>query len=198
MKLKLLTAAVLLCSASLCNVQAQSLSSILSKAKSVISSLTGTSSNSLTGTWVYEGADINFSSDNILAKAGGTLASSKIESQINNILKKYGLAPSNLTLTFADDSTYTGTLKANSAKSMKGTYTYADNKLTLTPSLSKKSISTTAKVGSSLELTCNADKLLSLIQGLSSVSSASTTLSTLSSLAKNYTGMQIGLKFKKQ
>ena len=198
MLLKLISATFIFCSVSFCNLQAQSLSDILAKAKSAISSITGSSTDKITGTWIYESADIKFTSDNLLAQAGGKLASSKIESQINSILEKQGIAPNDLTLTFSDDSTYTCTFKKDSQKTAKGTYLFKDDQLTFTPALSKKAITTTANLGSSLEITCNADKILTLVQGLSTLQTNSSAISTIATMAKNYSGMQIGLKFKKK
>ena len=175
------------------------LSNILSKIQSAISSVTGSSSSSLEGTWVYSGAEIEFTSDNILSQVGGKVASNKIEKSINNALTKYGIAPNKLSFTFSKDSTYTA---AYSSRSTQGTYVYTDKKLTLKPSTySGRTITANASVGSTLTLTCNADKMLSLIQAIGSkVSSTSqnSTLSIISSLAKNYKGMQIGLKFTKK
>ena len=78
MKLKTIIAVVVLCSFVSGNIQAQSLSDILGKAKSAISTITGAESNNVTGTWVYESTKVNFTSDNLLAQAGSKLVSSKI------------------------------------------------------------------------------------------------------------------------
>ena len=179
-------------------MQAQSLSDILGKAKSAISTITGAESNNVTGTWVYESTKLNFTSDNLLAQAGSKLVSSKIEDQINSILNKYGLTPQNLTLAFADDGNYTCSFTGDSAKVTKGKYSFKDGKLVLTPSVLKKDISINAKSGNALDLTCNVDKLLTLVQGLSSLKTENSTIKTISEIAKNYDGMQIGLTFKKK
>ena len=198
MKLKTIIAVVVLCSFVSGNMQAQSLSDILGKAKSAISTITGAESNNVTGTWVYESTKVNFTSDNLLAQAGSKLVSSKIEDQINSILNKYGLTPQNLTLAFAEDGNYTCSFTGDSAKITKGKYSFKDGKLVLTPSVLKKDISINAKSGNALDLTCNDDKLLTLVQGLSSLKTENSTIKTISEIAKNYDGMQIGLTFKKK
>ncbi len=199
MKLKLTLIAALFAIGSVNTASAQDLSSIFSKVKSAISSITGSSSSSLEGTWVYSGADIEFTSDNILAQAGGKLTSAKIEKSINNALNKYGIAPNKLSFTFDKDSTYSC---AYSSRTTQGTYVYKDGKLTIKPSTySGKTITTNASAGSTLTLTCDADKVLSLAQMIGSKvagQSQNSTLSILSQLSKNYKGMKVGLKFKKK
>lgn len=199
MKLKLALIAAIFAFGTTTSVSAQNISSIFSKIKSAISTVTGTDSNSIEGTWTYSGADIEFTSDNVLSQVGGKVASSTIESKINSALQKYGIAPNKLSLTFGSDSSYTA---AYSSRSTSGTYTFANSKLTLKPSTySGKTITTNATAGTTLKLTCDADKLLTLIQMIGSkVSSASSnsTISILSTLSKNYKGMKVGLKFKKK
>ena len=198
MKLKFLVASVLVAFGTANTASAQ-ISSIFSKIKSAISETLGTSSNNIEGTWVYSGADVEFTSDNILAQAGGKLTSAKIEKSINNALNKYGIAPNKLSLTFGKDSTYTC---AYSSRTTQGTYTFTDGKLCLKPSqYSGRKITTNAKGGSTLKLTCDADKVLSLAQMISSKVASqgqNSTLSIISQLAKNYKGMKVGLKFNKK
>ena len=95
MKLKLIIAAAVMAFGTINTASAQ-ISNIFSKIKSAVSETLGTSSNNIEGTWVYSGADVEFTSDNILAQAGGKLTSSKIEKSINNALNKYGIAPDKL------------------------------------------------------------------------------------------------------
>lgn len=198
MKLKLIIAAAVMAFGTINTASAQ-ISNIFSKIKSAVSETLDTSSNNIEGTWVYSGADVEFTSDNILAQAGGKLTSSKIEKSINNALNKYGIAPDKLSLTFDKDSTYTCTYSTHKTQ---GTYTFKDGKLCLKPSqYSGRTITTNATGGSSLKLTCDADKMLSLAQMISSKVASqgqSSTLSIISQLAKNYKGMKVGLKFKKK
>ena len=185
MKLKLIIAAAVMAFGTVNTASAQ-ISNIFSKIKSAVSETLGTSSNNIEGTWVYSGADVEFTS-------------SKIEKSINNALNKYGISPDKLSLTFDKDSTYTCTYSTHKTQ---GTYTFKDGKLCLKPSqYSGRTITTNATGGSSLKLTCDADKVLSLAQMISSKVASqgqSSTLSIISQLAKNYKGMKVGLKFKKK
>lgn len=181
------------------NVYAQDVSSIFSKVKSAISNISRDNAGKLEGTWIYSGADIEFSSDNILAQAGGKLTSAKIEKSINSTLNKYGIAPNKLSLTFGKDSTYTGLYSNHTTK---GTYLYSKGKLILKPSAySGKTITTNAAAGNTLKITCDANKVLSLAQMIGSKVAGQTqnsTLAIISQLSKNYKGMKVGLKFKKK
>lgn len=201
MKKKTFALAVALAFCTTTSISAQSsITSILSKVKSA---LTGTSESnkkgSIEGTWVYSGADIEFSSDNLLAQAGGKLTSDKIENTINNALTKYGIAPNKLSLTFGKDSTYTG---AYSTHSTKGSYLYNNGKLTIKPfAYSGKTITTDVSAGNTLTLSCDASKVLTLAQMICNkvaTQEQNTTLTMISQLAKNYKGMKVGLKFKKK
>lgn len=111
---------------------------------------------------------------------------------------KYGLTPSKLTITFASDSTYTCSFKGDSTKVTSGTYSFSDGKLVLIPTLMKEEITLSAKVSSELEINFNANKLLTLLQGISSLKTENSTIATVGKLLENYSGLQIGLKFKKK
>lgn len=200
MKTKTLAMAAALAFCTAAPIHAQSITSILSKVKSAITGTTDSSTkNNIEGTWVYSGADIEFTSDNLLAQAGGKLTSNKIEKTINNALTKYGIAPDKLSLTFGKDSTYTG---AYSTHSTKGSYLCNNGKLTIKPSAySGKTITTDVTTGNTLSLTCDASKVLTLAQMLCNkvaTQEQNSTLSVISQLAKNYKGMKVGLKFKKK
>lgn len=199
MKARIFIMTVALAAGSIGSVNAQ-ISNVLSSIKSTAEEiLSGTSSNSIEGTWVYSGADVEFSSDNLLAQAGGKIASSKVESEINSLLNKYGISPNKLSLTFSKDGKYTGSYSSHTTE---GSYTYADGNLTFKPSnFSDKSITASASAGNTLQITCDADKMLTLAQALGNAAEKATnnsTLSLINKLAKNYTGMKVGLKFKKK
>lgn len=198
MRLKIFLAAALVAIGSMNTASAQ-ISGILSKIKSAVSESVDTREGDIRGTWVYSGADVEFTSDNILAQAGGKLTSAKIEKNINNALNKYGIAPNKLSITFDKDDTYTC---AYSSHKTQGTYTFGKEKLCIKPSqYSGRTITVNAKGGSMLKLTCDADKVLSFAQMVSSKmanNGQSSTLSIISQLAKNYKGLKVGLKFKKK
>ncbi|MDO4164849.1 MAG: DUF4923 family protein [Bacteroides sp.] len=191
---QLLVAALLLVSA---NTQAQSLKSLLSGVEKAVSTVTGTStSSSMTGTWSYTGSALEFESDNLLTKAGGSVAASTVESKLDEQLTKIGITEGKLSFTFNTDSTFTAT--ANS-KNISGTYSYSSSTEKVKLKFAKV-VSVSADVNlssSSMDLLFDADKLLTVLTYLSSKSSNST-LQTISSLAESYDGMLVGFSLSKQ
>ena len=105
------------------NSQAQSLKDLFNKEniEKVVNSVTGKSTASMEGTWVYTGSAIEFESDNLLQKAGGSVAANAAENKLNEQLAKVGITAGQMSFTFNADSTFTAKV---GAKSLKGTYSY--------------------------------------------------------------------------
>ncbi len=179
-----------------CHAQSDLLNSLKEKVSSAVSSITGTSSISLEGTWNYTGSAVQLESDNVVASLGGSVATSSIESKLDEQLEKVGITEGQMSYTFSSDSTFTA---KTGSKSSSGTYSYNASSKTLTLKFSKIiSLKATLNYSSSsIDLLFDADKLLKLITLLSSKSSNST-LSTISSLSENYDGMLMGFALKKE
>lgn len=190
----LLVAALLMAS----NVRAQSLKDLFNKEniEKVVNSVTGKSTASLEGTWVYSGAAIEFESGNLLQKAGGSVAATAAEKKLNEQLAKVGLKEGQMSFTFNADSTFTTKV---GARSMKGTYSYDASTQKVNLKFAKL-IGLNAKANctsTNLDLLFTSDKLLKLITFLSTKSSNST-LKTIGSLANSYDGMMLGFSLKKE
>ena len=198
----------MLVSASAAN--AQVLGNILSKVSnktsgntsvvgSVIDNIIGTSkvsASSLVGTWNYTQPAVAFESESALNNIGGAAASSKIESSLSGALAKVGITPGQFAITFAKDGTFTTKLKN---KTIKGVYTVKDATITFAKSANAKTkINANVKLGTTLQITFKADKLLEFAQQFGAVaSSANAQLATAIALIKNFKGMQVGMRFKK-
>jgi len=178
------------------NVQAQSLKDILSGVvDNVIGGVTNNKS-ALVGTWKYSSPDCEFESDNLLAKAGGSIATSKINKKLKTIYNKVGLT--DVQITFNSDSTFTSKIKS---KTVKGTYSYNSDAKTVTMKTSSGGSLTvhTSVSGSTLKLLFEASKLMSGIKTITSLaSSVNSTASLINSVIGNYDGMKLGFKLKKQ
>lgn len=74
------------------------------------------SEKSIVGTWNYTGADCVFESENLLAKAGGAVAASKVKSEVNDNLAKVGIKKGACSFTFNKDNTYTANLGGRTIK----------------------------------------------------------------------------------
>lgn len=160
--------------------------------------LEGTTLNQkdIVGTWRYSGANCVFETENLLMKAGGEIAATKVEEKINASLTKLGLTGDQISFTFNADNTYSATIKgrlvqgtyALDVENNKITLTYLNGLGTITPQISK--------TGNTLSLLYDADKLLIFLTSVASVSNNST-LTTLNALLKSYDGMLIGMELQK-
>lgn len=157
---------------------------------------------SIVGSWGYVGPDCQFTSDNLLAKAGGEVASKKVEEKMTDILDKLGLSEG-CTYTFNEDGTYSSTVKG---RTTSGTYTYNSEtkELQLKTKLGLKfnaTVSHNVLAPKKMSLLFKADKVMSLIQtigGALGSKSSNAALSTANSLLNEYDGLQLGFALEKQ
>lgn len=178
--------------------QAQSLKDLFNKdnIEKVVNAVTNKDDTDMAGTWMFTGSALEFESDNLLQKAGGSLAASTVEQKLDEQLEKIGIKAGELTFVFNADSTFTATV---GNKPLNGSYSY-DHSAQKVNLKFAKIIGLNAKVNctsSSMDLLFNADKLLQLLTYLSSKSS-NTTLKKIGSLAETYDGMLVGLGLEKQ
>lgn len=165
----------------------------------ILSSVLGSSKLSeqdLYGTWNYTGSDCVFESENILMKAGGTVAAAKVEEEVNEQLQKIGIKPGSCTFTFNEDKTFKAHL---GGRTISGTYLLdtESKKLTLKTLLGLGTLTAqVAKSGNNRSLLFEGDKLLKLVTIVGSLS-GNTAVKTLSDIAKKYDGMLIGLQLSK-
>ena len=196
MKRKLLSFAVLITLLLVPTVnRAQSIKDLFNKdnISKVVNAVTGhTETVDMTGTWRYTGSAIEFESENLLKKAGGTVAASAAEQKLDEQLAKVGIKEGQLSFTFNADSTFVSTL---GKRKLNGTYSY-DAGTQMLHLRYMKLIPMNAKVNyttQQMDLLFEADKLLKLITFLSS----SATLKAISSLADSYDGMMLGYELKR-
>ena len=104
MKRKLLSFAVLITLLLVPTVnRAQSIKDLFNKdnISKVVNAVTGhTETVDMTGTWRYTGSAIEFESENLLKKAGGTVAASAAEQKLDEQLAKVGIKEGQLSFTF--------------------------------------------------------------------------------------------------
>ena len=180
------------------NVQAQGLKDLLNKGniEKAVNALTGKNTASMVGTWEFTGSALEFESDNLLQKAGGSLAATAVEKKLDGFLEKVGIEPGQMSFTFNTDSTFQTTIKG---KDLKGSYSYDESTQKINLKFSKLiGIRTTVNCTSEqMELLFPSDRILDLITFLASKSSNST-LQSISSLAASYDGMMLGFTLQKQ
>ncbi len=167
---------------------------LVSGITSVFSSSKQADKNSIVGTWEYSEPAIVFQSDNLLTKAGASIAAGKLESQLQTQLNKYGIKPGTLTITFNSDGTFSETL---GTKTMSGRWKVKSSKLYITY-LGVRTIEITTQIsGNKLQFVANANKLLALMKTMGSAS-GNTNIKTVTSLMKSINGMQAGITLVKK
>lgn len=145
-------------------------------------------------TWKYSKPGCAFTSENLLAKAGGEIAASKVENKLEGYYKKFGFSSSNTYFTFNTDGTFSAKIDG---KAWNGTYTFDEK----THAIQLKGLLLSAsgyatKTTNGISLLFDQKKLLNLIKALSAFKGSST-LSAVGSIANNYDGMRIGFEMTK-
>lgn len=160
----------------------------------VIGSSTFKQADLCASTWKYNKPGCAFTSENLLAKAGGDIAANKIESELSTYYNKAGFSSSNTYFKFNTDGTFESKIHG---KSLKGTYTFDEKTHAITMKGLLLSISGFAtKKTSGVSLLFESKKLLTLVQTLTALSGNST-LSTIGNITKNYDGVRVGFDLAK-
>lgn len=145
-------------------------------------------------TWKYSKPGCAFTSENLLAKAGGEVVANKIESQLESYYKKAGFSSSNTYFKFNEDGTFSSKIDG---KSWSGTYTFDESTHAITMKGLLLSISGFAtRQTNGVSILFESKKLLTLVQTLSALSGNSA-LSAIGSISKSYDGVRVGFEMTK-
>ena len=152
------------------------------------------SKEDLCHTWKYSKPGCAFTSENLLAKAGGEVAATKIEEQLAGYYTKFGITSSNTYFTFNTDGSFNAKIDG---KSWNGTYTFDEK----THEIHLKGLLLSAsgyatKTTTGISLLFDQKKLLNLIKTLSAFKGSST-LSAVGSIANNFDGARVGFEMTK-
>lgn len=162
----------------------------------VIGSATFSQADLCAYTWKYSKPGCAFTSENLLAKAGGEIAASKIEEDLSKYYSKFGFSKSNTYFTFTTDGTFAAKIDG---KSWNGTYTFDEK----THAIQLKGLLLSAsgfatRTANGISLLFEQKKLLTLVKTLSKLNlTGSTTMSAVSSIVDNYDGVRIGFEMTK-
>ncbi len=181
-------------------------SDVLSAGTSILGDLIGgllsktITEKTFVGTWTYQTPEVRFESENLLAKAGGSVMASSIEQKLDSYLSKVGITKGVTTFTFKDDKSYTIQTKGRVISS--GTYTYDRNTQTLKMQGTFGLLNQECFVGmdgTNLCLLYEADKLLTVLNSAASIlGQANSTLGSVASVfGNNYNGMKVGFSLSK-
>ena len=145
-------------------------------------------------TWKYSKPGCAFTSENLLAQAGGEIAANKVEEKLSEYYSKFGFSSSNTYFTFKTDGTFAAKIDG---KSWQGNYTFDEKTHAIQMKgliLSMSGYAT--KTANGISLLFDQKKLLNLIKTIGSLKGNST-LSTLGTIANNYDGMRVGFEMTK-
>lgn len=162
----------------------------------VIGSATFSQADLCAHTWKYSKPGCAFTSENLLAKAGGEIAASKIEEDLSKYYSKFGFSKSNTYFTFKTDGIFAAKIDG---KAWSGTYTFDEK----THAIQLKGLLLSAsgfatRTANGISLLFEQKKLLTLVKTLSKLNlTGSTTMSAVSSIVDNYDGVRIGFEMTK-
>ncbi len=145
-------------------------------------------------TWKYSKPGCAFTSENLLAKAGGEIAASKVEEKLSTYYNKFGFNSSNTQFTFTTDGNFSAQIDG---KPWQGSYTFDEK----THAIHLKGLLLSAsgyatKTTNGISLLFDQKKLLNLIKMLSTFKGSST-LSAVGTIANSYDGMRVGFEMTK-
>ena len=162
----------------------------------VIGSATFSQADLCAHTWKYSKPGCAFTSENLLAKAGGEIAANKIEEDLSKYYNKFGFSQSNTYFTFKTDGSFAAKIDG---KAWNGTYTFDEK----THAIQLKGLLLSAsgfatRTTNGISLLFEQKKLLTLVKTLSKLNlTGSTTMSAVSSIVDNYDGVRVGFEMTK-
>lgn len=145
-------------------------------------------------TWKYSKPGCAFTSENLLAKAGGEIAANKVEEKLGEYYSKFGFSGSNTYFTFKTDGTFAAKIDG---KSWQGNYTFDEKTHAIQMKGLLLSMSGYAtKTTNGISLLFDQKKLLNLIKTMGALKGSSI-LSAIGTIANNYDGMRVGFEMTK-
>lgn len=163
----------------------------------VLGSVLGTTkmtAQQLVGTWTYAQPGVAFTSDNLLAQAGGEVAAQTIKQKVEPMYQKVGIKSSNTKIQFNRDGTYVALI---AGKQLSGNFSFDEKSQKLVLSSLLLNLTCYPKRNSDgIALLFESSKLLTLLQTMSALS-GNTSLQTIGDISKNYDGVRIGFDMKK-
>jgi hypothetical protein len=160
---------------------------------SVIGAQTVTRAN-LIGSWKYVSPGCAFTSENLLAKAGGEVAAAQIRTKVQPYYQQIGISGSNTSITFNEDGTFSAQFRGTP---MSGKWTFDEKTYKVNLQGLLLSINCYAKRNANgIGLLFEASKLLTLLQTMAAMSGNSN-IQAVGEISKNYDGVRLGFDFSK-
>ena len=148
----------------------------------------------LIGAWNYSGPGCAFTSENLLAKAGGEVAATRIKEKALPYYQQIGITSQNTNIMFKQDGTYSANFRGT-PMSGKWTYDEASSKVTLQSLL--LTINCYAKRNyTGIGLLFESSKLLNILQTMAALS-GNQNIQAVGEISKTYDGLRLGFDFSK-
>ena len=147
----------------------------------------------LVGNWYYYQPGCAFTTESLLAKAGGHIAATRAKEELAPTYQKLGISAANTYFQFTENGQFSGKIDG---QPLSGTYTFNPNDQSIqlkTLLLNIKGYVNRNAQG--ISLLFESKKLLSALQTIAAISGNST-LSSVGELTKNYDGIRLGLDLK--
>ncbi len=152
------------------------------------------SQSDLIGTWSYVQPGCAFTSQQLLAQAGGEAIATSIKEKLQPTFQGIGINAQTTQITFNQDGTFSAKI---AGKSLSGKYTFDESTYKVTLQTLLLNFNCYAKKNSNgIGLLFEASKLLNVLRTVTALS-GNKTLSTIGDLSKNYEGMRVGFDFGK-
>lgn len=149
---------------------------------------------SLIGTWRYTSPGCAFTSDQLLAKAGGEVMAAEIKEKVQPYYQQIGISSANTYVTFNEDGTYSA---AFSGKQLSGKWTFDEKDYKVTMQGLLITLNCYAKKNANgIGLLFEASKLLTMLQTLAALS-GNQNLQAIGDISKSYDGLRLGFDFTK-
>lgn len=164
----------------------------------VIASVIGGTNTTMTkkdlvGSWTYSSPGCAFTSENLLAKAGGEIAASEVKGKLLPYYEKAGIKTSNTTIAFKEDGTFAALV---AGKNFSGNYTFDEKTQKITLQGLLLNINCYAKKNTTgMAILFEGTKLLTMLQAMSA-SSGNAQVKGIGDIAKSYDGLRVGFDFK--
>jgi len=160
---------------------------------SVLNGSTRPTQKQLIGNWTYSQPGCAFTSDKLLAQAGGELVASEIKAKVAPTFQAIGVRSNNTSVTFKEDKTFAASFAGTR---FSGNYTYDENTSQVVLQGMILNITCYAKRNSDgIALLFESSKLLTLLQTISALS-GNASMQTIGDLSKSYDGLRLGFDFR--
>jgi len=166
----------------------------ISNAISSVIGLDKVKAGNLIGAWNYSGPGCAFTSENLLAKAGGEMAAIQIEEKLLPYYNQVGITSANTSISFKENGSFSAKI-AGTPLSGKYEFDEPTQKITLKTLLMSTNCYAKKERGG-ISILFESKKLLTVLQAMAAVS-GNKNIQTVGELSKKYDGVRIGFDMKK-